>query len=250
MRDATPDLLRRFRDYLVHQAGNSHNTVVENLKIVSQLLREAGVSHDPCGSMPLSREATPRGYLLEEELDRMMALKLKPGSEAAVVRDMFYVACRTGLRISDLLQLRWENMAEGLLRIRMQKTGRWVEVPATPGVMAVLESYRNLFSDRKTYVFPLLREAAQREGDFAQARDLVYATARFNLAIKKVATKAGIGKNLSSHMGRHTFATMLINKGASIYEVNELLGHRDVKVTQVYAHLMDCRKHELVAMLE
>lgn len=61
---------------------------------------------------------------------------------------------------------------------------------------------------------------------------------------------AGISKKVSTHVGRHTFATLLMSKGASIYEVKELLGHRDVKVTQVYTHLLDTRKQELVTMLD
>ena len=85
---------------------------------------------------------------------------------------------------------------------------------------------------------------------FELERRLITATARVNLMIKAVAKRAGVHKNISTHVGRHTFATMLINKGASIYEIKELLGHQDIKVTQVYTHLAGHRKQELVQLLE
>lgn len=238
-----------FRDFLIRQLGNSHNTVVENIKILSQLLDEAGAAPNPCHALQLSREQTRRSYLHEDEVKRIMDLKIRTGSSLDIARDIFFVECRTGLRISDLLQLQWGAYDGRFLRIRMQKTRRFVEVPVTRSVRSVLEKYRNLFSADDTYIFPILPQD-RRQGDFAQAKALIYATGRVNLAIKRVAHLAGISKQVSTHIGRHTFATMLISKGASIYDIKELLGHQDVKVTQVYAHLLDSRKEQLVEMLE
>ena len=91
-------------------------------------------------------------------------------------------------------------------------------------------------------------------GDRGDPADLVFEDIHCptctNRAVQEWVLRAGINKKITFHCGRHTFATMLISKGASIYEVKELLGHRDVKVTQVYAHLLDDRKRELMEMLE
>ena len=220
VKDATPALMADFRDYLLEKMGNSRNTVCENLKIIGALLAQ------------------------------MMALRLKPGSELDISRDIFYVECHTGLRISDLLQLRWSDVSDGFIRIRMQKTKRKIEVPITKSVTRVFRKYRTLFSKPESYVFPLLDRMPPLEGEFSHERRLVAVTANLNSQIKVVASRAGIHKTLSTHAARHTFATMLINKGASIYDVKELLGHCDVKVTQISAHLMDQRKQELVQLLE
>ena len=246
----TSEMVAEFRDFLLRKMGNSQNTMVENIKILSILLDEAGLCPNPCSSLQLSREQTRREYLLEDEVQRIMDLKLKAGSHLDIARDIFFMECRTGLRISDLLQLRWEAYDGVFIRLQMQKTKRPVEVPVTRGVQRVLEKYRTLFSSDRSYIFPILETSRTQKQDFAQARTLVYATGRINIAIKRLANLAGISKQLSSHIGRHTFATMLISKGASIYDVKELLGHQDIKVTQVYAHLLDSRKQQLVEMLE
>ena len=247
---ATPELLLAFREYLLHTVGNSHNTVTENIKVLSLLFSQASVEKNPCAQLGQTRIQSLRSYLLEEELARMMALKLPAGSEIEVARDIFFLECRTGLRISDLLQLRWCDCVDGSIRIQMQKTQRAVVVPMTASVQKTLEKYRNLFSGQGSRIFPILDQVKSRPDEFAQSRCLIYGTARVNQLIKKLAVRAGITKTISTHVGRHTFATMLISKGASIYDVKELLGHRDVKVTQVYAHLLDGRKRELVEMLE
>lgn len=249
--DVTPDLIAMFESYLALKEGNSRNTIAENIKIISQLLTQHGVRDNPCAVHKVSREQTMRHYLMEEEIERLMALSLSPGSEAAVARDIFFVECRTGLRISDLLQLRWCDYDGKTIRIRMQKTQRLLSIPVGKRVREVLERYRNLFSKDAERVFPAWEMVAVGEKDeFAVSRRLIYATARVNHHIKRLAVRAGVDKPISTHVGRHTFATMLLSKGASIYEIKELLGHQDVKVTQVYAHLMDKRKRELVDMLE
>lgn len=249
--EVTPEMIAAFEQYLACEEGNSRNTIVENIKIISYLLTMGGIQDNPCHVRKATREQTQRNYLLEEDLQRLMALQLRAGSDEAVVRDIFFVECRTGLRISDLLQMRWKDYDGHFIRVRMQKTQRHIDVPVSRSVSAVLGSYRHLFSKEEDRIFPTLGVSSSSDADtFSSSRRLIYATARINYHIKRLAARAGIDKPISTHVGRHTFATMLLDKGASIYEIKELLGHQDVKVTQVYAHLMDKRKQELVDMLE
>ena len=246
----TPELMESFRDYLINTVGNSHNTVAENIKILSRFFDEAGVRKNPCKGAALTRIQRPRSYLQEEELARMMALRLPKGGEMDVARDIFFTECRTGLRISDLLQLRWCDFDGQYIRLKMQKTRRPVEIPVSASVQKTLEKYHDLFSRPNSRIFPILDRVKDRTDEFSPLRRLIYGTSHVNMLIKRVASRAGITKRVSTHVARHTFATMLISKGASIYDVKELLGHQDVKVTQVYAHLLDGRKRELVELLE
>lgn len=249
--EVTPELIAGFESYLALTEGNSQNTIAENVKILSFLLTQGGVKDNPCDTVKKKREQTPRYYLVEEELARLMALPLKPGSEEDVSRDIFFVECRTGLRISDLLNLRWGDYDGQSIRIRMQKTQRYLEIPVGRSVKMVFARYKHLFASPEDPVFPALEKPSGVKNDrFAASRRLIYVTARINVNIKRLAARAGIDKPVSTHVGRHTFATMLLNKGASIYEIKELLGHQDVKVTQVYAHLLNKRKEELMNLLE
>lgn len=250
LNEVSPELMEQFQQFLAMKMGNSRNTIVENIKVVQRLLEEGGIHRNLCSALNLGRIQTPRTYLLESELEQMMALRIKEGSEEFMARDIFFIECRTGLRISDLLLLKWQSCQDGVFRLMMQKTHRSIEVPMTEGVKNILSRYRTLFSKDNDYVFPLLAGSENEKDDFLLSKKVVYATARVNVLIKRLAARAGLGKPLSTHVGRHTFATMLLSKGASIYEIKELLGHSDVKVTQVYAHILEERKRELVLRLE
>lgn len=63
----------------------------------------------------------------------------------------------------------------------------------------------------------------------------VSACQNMNIYIKEIAALCGINKNLSTHCGRHTFATTMLSKGVSLESVSKMLGHSDIKTTQIYA---------------
>ena len=60
---------------------------------------------------------------------------------------------------------------------------------------------------------------------------------------------AGITKHVSFHVSRHTFATMMISLGSDLYTVSKLLGHTNIKVTEVYAKLVNAKKFEAVNLV-
>jgi len=67
-----------------------------------------------------------------------------------------------------------------------------------------------------------------------------------NLALREWCMKAGITKHITFHCGRHTFAVLQLSLGTEIYTLSKLLGHRELKTTQVYAQIMDEKKREAV----
>lgn len=85
------------------------------------------------------------------------------------------------------------------------------------------------------YVFTLNRR--QISGDW------------FSHKLKKFLVKLNSPKKLNVHSLRHTFASWLVQTGVSIYEVQKLLGHSDIKVTQIYAHLAPNELHDVVGRI-
>lgn len=67
-----------------------------------------------------------------------------------------------------------------------------------------------------------------------------------NVALTQWMCKAGITKHITFHCGRHTYATYLLTQGEDIYTVSKLLGHRELKTTQVYAKVIDQKKRDAV----
>ena len=67
--------------------------------------------------------------------------------------------------------------------------------------------------------------------------------------IKVWTARAGIRKHITFHSARHTFATMMLTLGTDLYTVSKLLGHRDIKTTEIYAKIVDKGKQEAVARI-
>lgn len=74
------------------------------------------------------------------------------------------------------------------------------------------------------------------------------ATAVINKQLKKIA-KTGIDKNLSTHCARHSYATALLTNNIPLPVIKEMLGHSDIKVTQIYAKVVDSKRNEVVECL-
>ena len=72
---------------------------------------------------------------------------------------------------------------------------------------------------------------------------------KMNSYLKEIADFCGIKKNLTTHVARHTFATMMLTLGADLYTVSKLLGHTSVRMTQVYAKIINQKKDEAVNLV-
>jgi site-specific recombinase XerD len=70
-----------------------------------------------------------------------------------------------------------------------------------------------------------------------------------NVSVKRMAKQAGIEKDICFHVSRHTFATTLLTLGADLYTTSKLLGHADLKTTQIYAEIVNKKKDEAVNRL-
>jgi integrase len=141
--------------------------------------------------------------------------------------------CYTGLRISDLRTLAWGDIQRDPLQInkRQEKTERKAFVPLHAVAWGIIDDKR--LHGYKDPVFPALTKSKTNTNEY----------------LKRWAKKAGIEKNIGWHTARHTFAVLSLESGAEIYTVSKLLGHTDVKTTQVYANATDKMKREAVNAL-
>lgn len=151
------------------------------------------------------------------------------------VKRAFLFACYTGLRFSDLKKLTWGKIqpenGRHKLQYRQKKTGGFEYFPLSETANKLLKDDSNIinFPNKQVFKLPVLRY--------------------YNYVLKQWAKKAGIGKHLSSHVARHTFATLALTNGVDLYTVSKLLGHRDIAATQIYAKIIDKKKEEAVDML-
>jgi integrase len=174
----------------------------------------------------------PPVHFSREEFDKFIALVKEP-----VLRDLFFFGVMTGMRQGEMLNLRWCNvdLDRKLIRISSQdgfvtKTGRSRIIPLNDDALELLDRLRT--AGKGTYVF------AQRGEPLKPS----YATHSF----KRYVRAADLRDDLKFHSLRHTFATWLLQCGATIYEIQKLLGHYDIKTTQIYAHLSASELHSTV----
>lgn len=172
-----------------------------------------------------------RVYLTEEEFNAMKNADWK-NQEA---KRIFIFCCYTGLRISDILNLKWENIVfDGYLaRIEkiIKKTKKTISIPLCSSAINQLPDHSEKKKDEM--VFPYISPNT------------------INYNIKKAAESVGIQKsNLSIHTARHTFATILLSKDTNINTIKELLGHSDIKTTLIYAKVLDKTKQKAVDLLD
>lgn len=167
-----------------------------------------------------------------EEIDRIIAqidLASAEGQRNKAIIETLY-SC--GLRVSELVNLRFVDcfFEEGFVRV-IGKGNKERLVPVSPSVIEEVGTYvatnRPLVPIKKgqeAYVF-LNRRGAQL------TRVMIFTI------IKNLATLAGIQKNISPHTFRHSFATHLIEGGANLRAIQDMLGHESITTTEIYTHL-------------
>ena len=179
-------------------------------------------------SQKTKMQPTRRAYLTAAELQ---LLKDTPCPNEQV-KIAFLFSCLCGLRWSDIQSLTWNkiNRSRDVWQVetKMQKTQRIIYLPLS------LEARRYLPERRDTehlqvFALPCLSAA--------------------NKDIQKWVKRAGIDKHITFHCARHSFATLLLTLGADLYTTSKLLGHSDIKVTQIYAAIVDKKKWDTVSLL-
>jgi integrase/recombinase XerC len=171
-------------------------------------------------------------YLSKDEFRKLLSVVSE-----GWLRELLVVAVSTGLRRGELINLTWKDIdfPRRLLYIHSKdnfrtKLGRRRSVPMGKAVFELL-------CERSRY-----RVSEYAFSANGRPLDKDWITRKF----KWYAREAGLNEQLHFHSLRHTFATWLVQEGVSIYEVQKLLGHSNISVTQVYSHLAASELHSAV----
>lgn len=158
------------------------------------------------------------------------------------VRQIFLFESLTGIRIGDILKLKWRNYRRRRLDFVTTKTDTPINLKLGDSVMEIIrvrirrnKNKNNGELNPNDYIFNILNVDIDKASEKSIVDSVKAATALINKYLKLIAVDAKIKKNLSTHVGRQSFATLLISSGVDIYTVSKLLGHTNVKTTQIYA---------------
>lgn len=204
------------------------------------LLREGHITRDPTANLDTPRQARrlPR-VLTSEEVDKLLAAP--SGDEPHSLRDraMMELLYASGLRVSELVSLSTRDIDLDVGYVRcIGKGDRERIVPV--GQTAVRAIQRYLALGRRE-----LAPATDDDSLFITNRGAGMTRQAFWKMIKRRAMEAGISARITPHTLRHSFATHLLEHGADLRSVQEMLGHADIRTTQIYTHLTQTRLREV-----
>ncbi len=225
--------------YLLHLHSLEYSDTTRARKVASSkslfgfLLDEGIVSRDPTEniSSPRIGRSLP-DTLSVEEIDSLL-FSASQGDKSDNLRDraMFELIYACGLRVTELVSLDLEDLdlEQGSVRC-LGKGGKERLIPVHSSAISVLRRY---ISESRP---GLVKKEAERSL-FLNRRGQRLSRQGFWLILKAHAKRAGIARKITPHTLRHSFATHLLQGGAPLRHVQELLGHSSITTTQVYTHL-------------
>ena len=216
--------------YLKTVRSCSHNTTIKYIKNLKTVIYFA-IKRDWLTNNPLDRykgklERVDKEFLTEKELNTI-EMKEFDNERLNEVRDVFVFCCYTGLAYSDVAKLNNKNIVIGIkggkqINLKRTKTNVTANIPLLSKPLQLLQKYQNdefcIFNDK---LLPVKSNQKQ------------------NAYLKEIANICGCGKKLTTHTARHTFATLMLTKGASIESVSSMLGHTNIKTTQIYGKIVE-----------
>ncbi|MGL5979991.1 MAG: phage integrase SAM-like domain-containing protein [Phocaeicola sp.] len=247
-KDVDKEFIEGFKDYLNNVAKDAYkrrnNDLAEAkplsqnskcsyfnklIACINQAFEERIIPINPSrGVKRLEAGETERVYLTLEEVKKLA----KTPCKYEVLKRAFLFSCLTGLRKSDVEKMVWDEI---------QTFG---------------EFKRIVFKQKKTKgqeYLDINKQAEEFLGVQGKATDRVFGGFRYNaqtlLELRRWVLLAGITKDVTYHASRHTFAVVMLDLGADIYTVSKLLGHKELKTTQIYGKVLDKKKQEAINLI-
>lgn len=234
--DLTEKFCNDFKEYLQTTKSNksdkttlSQNSAVSYFNKLKATLKQAykdGYLQNDLNPKiePIKQAETQRNFLTIEDLNNLVKTECKN----PLLKQAALFSALTGLRFSDIEKLVWNELEY------IENNGYFIQ-----------------FKQQKTKgveVLPISNQAFNLLGERKQPYDKVFAGLKYSAYENKHLADwlklAGIEKKITFHCFRHTFATLQLSKGTDIYTVSKMLGHRDLKTTQIYAKVMNAAKRE------
>ncbi len=189
-------------------------------------------------SLPRRWKRLPKA-LTNEEISKVLTPEVPETPESLRDQAILELAYASGLRLSELKNLRLEqlHLEAGFINV-IGKGNKERVVPV--GRKAVDALNRYIGSARPKLITP-----KSPANVFLTRRGTPFASVTLWLRMKKRISRAGIGRNITPHMLRHSFATHLLEHGADLRVIQELLGHANISTTEIYTHIAGNRLREI-----
>jgi site-specific recombinase XerD len=218
--------------------NNSAVKYVKNFgKIIRICLANGWLEKNPFANYKVKVKEVERVFLSKEELESVVNKEFRT-KRLTQIRDIFVFSCYTGLAYADVKKLDKSQIVLGIdgenwIYTHRQKTDTQSNIPILPMAQAILDKYgADVECINKGKILPVLSNQ------------------KMNEYLKEIAALCGIDKDFTYHTARHTFATTVtLSNGVPIESVSKMLGHKDLKITQHYAKILNSKVSEDMKLL-
>ncbi len=225
------------QNYLSTIQDKNTRTISHYITVINSfytfLVNDGIIKENPCTNIKSPKlPKTLPNFLTEEEVDKLLDINLKTPYDYRN-KAMLEILYATGLRISELCNLKITDVDMNNEIIRVYGKGKKERIiPVSDYALSFLDRYIKLYRNE------ILKDKISDYLFISNVQDKISRQGFFKI-IKKECSRAGIEKNVSPHVLRHSFATHLLKHGADLRVIQELLGHEDISTTQIYAHLVN-----------
>lgn len=222
-KDIDEKFIHEYREWML-RIGNNENTTSKSLRTlrtwINVALRFGMIQKNPFQYIRIKKIDGKRDFLNIEDFNALYNTYLSgkyTGMRQEILR-YFLFSCTTGIRYSDIRRLEYSHISDGVIQLMMQKTTLPVAIPLSDKASLIIRPYG------------------------AGRCFRTYCNKVTNRILKMIVCDHGIQKKVTFHVARHTFATISITLGIPIEVVSKLLGHTDLKTTQIYTKIVDSVK--------
>jgi integrase len=238
--------LKGFKKFLLSQNINVKDDNEKQLKPLSETsariyydrikialnhaVKEKLINRNPCHNVKnIRKKEIERVFLNKNEIQILANTKCT----YLQVKKAFLFSCYTGLRYSDIVKLKWKDIGNDRINFNQKKTGGFEYLPLSKTAKKILFNFEqnNILRKPDEFIFNLP------------------SLATIEKTLKQWSKVAKINKSITFHVSRHTFATLALTEGIDLFTVSKLLGHKNIKTTQIYAQIIDEKKQHAVDSL-
>lgn len=235
----TPEMVGGYVEYLkkVSVGDGGARTYGLFKKVITTAVEEGLMKKNPCKGIAMRKDA----YAIKKQiltLDEIRRLASTPfAGSYPDIRRAFLFSLYTGIRWRDVSQLTYENvdLSSGLLKFEQSKIAG-----------------RSKSSSVVTPLSPMLHKIIGEPEVHGDCRQLIFSLPTWSTCVKQLdawVKAAGIGKHITWHCARHSFAVNILNGGANIKTVQSLMGHASIEMTEKYLRVVDELKHKAINSL-
>ncbi len=232
--------LKRFQTYLRKKHNLSERSIVNNLVVIRTIYNRAikmGVVDKklyPFGATKIRIRfpESEKAGLTKEEVKKIESVTGLTENETHARNVWLFSFYFAGIRVSDVLKVRWDDIYDGRLHYRMSKNAKLLSLKIPDKIVPILKHYLDDKQSNTDFVFPELKKAnlSDPKDIFTKSKT---ANKKFNKYLKQVASKAEVQKKITMHIARHTFGTISEDK-IPINMLQKLYRHSSITTTINY----------------